>query len=113
MGSVRTLAGRGTLFLDFRFEGRRCREYTALSDTPQNRKRLEKLLTKLEAEIASGTFDYAKTFPSSGAVRPASPPQSAEALGSTDTTRDIAASGMTASSTPATPSLRLYAEQWI
>jgi integrase len=72
MGSVRTLAGRGTLFLDFRFEGRRRREYTALSDTPQNRKRLEKLLARLEAEIAAGTFDYAKTFPSS-AVPPKAP----------------------------------------
>jgi len=113
VGSVRTLAGRGTLFLDFRFEGRRCREYTALSDTPQNRKRLEKLLTKLEAEIASGTFDYAKTFPSSGAVRPASPPPSAGAPESTGGTRDIAASGKTATSTPATPALRLYAEQWM
>jgi integrase len=65
MGSVRQLTGRGTLFLDFRFCGQRCREYTALPDTPANRKRLEKVLAKIETEIAAGTFDYATTFPTS------------------------------------------------
>ena len=42
MGSIRTLAGSGALFLDFRHLGKRCREYTALLDTPANRKRVEK-----------------------------------------------------------------------
>jgi len=65
MGSVRALSGRGTLFMDFRYLGKRCREYTALEDTPANRKRLEKALAKLEADIAAGTFDYAATFPNS------------------------------------------------
>ena len=68
MGSVRTLNGRGTLFMDFRYLGKRCREYTALNDTPPNRKRLEKVLAKIEADIAAGTFDYAATFPNSRAV---------------------------------------------
>ena len=63
MGKVRTLVGRGTLFVDFRFEGKRCREYTALTDTAANRKRLEKFLEKIEAEIAAGTFEYGATFP--------------------------------------------------
>jgi integrase len=65
MGSVRTLASRGTLFLDFRYRGQRCREYTALTDSPANRKRLQKVMDKIEAEIASGTFDYQATFPGS------------------------------------------------
>lgn len=65
MGSIRTLTARGTLFMDFRFQGKRCREYTVLPDTPSNRKRLEKVLSKIEAEIAAGTFDYASTFPTS------------------------------------------------
>ena len=47
MGSVRQLSGRGTLFLDFRYLGQRCREYTALPDTPANRKRLEKALARI------------------------------------------------------------------
>ena len=65
MGSVRTLSGRGTLFFDFRFRGVRCREYTALPDTVANKKRAEKVLQRIEADIAAGTFDYAKEFPGS------------------------------------------------
>lgn len=62
MGSIRTLPSKGTLFMDFRFQGQRLREYTLLADTPGNRKRLQKFLDRIETEIALGTFDYAKTF---------------------------------------------------
>lgn len=62
MGSVRALASKGTLFMDFRFAGQRLREYTVLPDTPANRKRLQKALDRIETEIALGSFDYAKTF---------------------------------------------------
>jgi integrase len=62
MGSIRTLASKGTLFMDFRFGGQRLREYTVLTDTPANRKRLQKALDRIETEIAMGSFDYAKTF---------------------------------------------------
>lgn len=62
MGSIRRLDSRGTLFMDFRFAGERMREYTVLPDTPTNRKRLQKALDRIEAEIALGTFDYQKTF---------------------------------------------------
>jgi integrase len=65
MGSVRRLSGRDTLFMDFRYLGKRCREYTALEDTPANRKRLEKALARIEADMEAGTFDYAATFPTS------------------------------------------------
>lgn len=76
MSSVRTLSGRGTLFMDFRYMGKRCREYTALPDTPANRKRLEKVLAKIETDIVAGTFDYAVTFPGSrnGPTASAVPP---------------------------------------
>ena len=53
MGSVRISDTTGALFMDFRLEGRRCREYTALSDTPTNRKKLERVLARIESEIAS------------------------------------------------------------
>ncbi len=62
MGSIRRLDSKGTLFLDFRYAGQRLREYTALADTPMNRKRLQKALERIEGEIALGTFDYEKTF---------------------------------------------------
>jgi integrase len=52
--------GKGTLFMDFRFQGLRLREYTALTDTPANRKRLQKVLDRIEADIAAGTFEYGK-----------------------------------------------------
>lgn len=56
---------RGKLFFDFRYLGRRCREYTMLDDTPSNRRRMETVLQKIQQDIAMGTFDYARYFPSS------------------------------------------------
>lgn len=48
MGSVRLHPARGTLFLDYRVDGKRHREYTTLSDTPANRAKLERELDRLE-----------------------------------------------------------------
>lgn len=62
MASVRVLEGKNTLFLDFRFHGVRCREYTILPDNVSNRKRLKKALQTIVEEIEAGTFDYEKTF---------------------------------------------------
>lgn len=62
MPSIRVRPETGTLFLDFKFQDRRLREQTALPDTPANRKRLQKVLDRIEVEIALGAFDYAKTF---------------------------------------------------
>jgi len=62
MGSVRVRPETGALFLDFKYQGRRLREQTALPDTPANRKRLQKVLERVETEIAVGSFDYVKTF---------------------------------------------------
>lgn len=106
MGSVRTLVGRGTLFMDFRFEGRRCREYTALADTPANRKRVAKLLATIEAEIAAGTFDHARFFPHSRAKVESQlqPVEIAEAVRPSIAPPVI---------TPETPDLRTFAESWL
>lgn len=65
MGSIRTRADNGQLFFDFRVGGARCREQTALPDTPANRKKLEKILDRIELEIKTGTFDYGRFFPGS------------------------------------------------
>jgi len=51
--------------MDFRYAGQRCREQTLLEDMPANRKKLEKLLQRIEAEITLGIFDYEKYFPNS------------------------------------------------
>ncbi|TEW53862.1 site-specific integrase [Psychromonas sp. RZ22] len=53
------------LVLEFRAQGLRCREQTKLVDTPANRKRMEKLLKVIEAEIMLNTFDFCKYFPNS------------------------------------------------
>lgn len=55
----------GNLFFDFRFRGVRCREYTKLEDTVANRKRMEALLQKMEAEMLLGSFEYDRYFPGS------------------------------------------------
>lgn len=65
MASIRARADSGKLFFDFRFQGVRCREQTLLDDTPANRRRLEKVLQRIELEIHQGVFDYSAFFPGS------------------------------------------------
>ncbi len=67
MGSIRMR--KGTLFFDFRFYGERCREQTTLPDTKPNRKKLETILQRIEAEITLGAFEYGKYFPNSAMVK--------------------------------------------
>ncbi|MDF2177928.1 DUF3596 domain-containing protein [Aliiglaciecola sp. CAU 1673] len=64
MGSINARK-YGKLYLDFRYRNQRCREQTDLRDTPANRKKLQGVLEKIEAEILLGSFDYARTFPNS------------------------------------------------
>jgi len=59
----------GKLFFDFRYEGKRCREQTTLDSTPANRKKLESILKKIEAEITLGTFEYHRYFPNSSKAK--------------------------------------------
>ena len=65
MASIQVRKETGTLIIDFYYQGKRCREQTLLQDTPANRKRIEKFLTKVEEAIALGTFNYREFFPSS------------------------------------------------
>lgn len=68
MGNIRRRKETGKLFFDFRFQNRRCREQTSLADNPANRRKLQSVLEKIEAEITLGTFDYAVYFPKSPLV---------------------------------------------
>lgn len=65
VGKIVARPETGKLYFDFRYRGKRCREQTALSDVPKNRKQLEKILAKIEAEITLGTFEYHQYFPDS------------------------------------------------
>jgi integrase len=53
------------LFVDFRYRGVRCREQTALKDNTSNRKKLETIAERMEAEMLLGTFRYRDYFPDS------------------------------------------------
>ena len=66
MGKVSARSGK--LVVEFRNQGIRCREQTKLLDTAANRKRLDKLLKVIEAEITLETFDYVTYFPKSKRV---------------------------------------------
>ena len=113
MGSIRTLASKGTLFMDFRFAGQRLREYSVLSDTPVNRKRLQKAMDRIDAEIAVGTFDYAKTF---GKPLPTSSDTDSDAhdSGTLSPTKPFQAGQVVGfnGQSVVTPSMAEFANQW-
>lgn len=105
MSSIRSRPETGQLFMDFKFNGSRMREQTTLPDTPANRKRLQKVLERIEGEIAIGGFDYEKTF---GKPLPAK-------LGTEESASAAPAdSGLTLlpNSKAATPLFRDFANQW-
>jgi integrase len=64
MASLRSEIGR--LFIDFRWKGVRCREWTGKTDTSANRAAMRRLVKQIEGEIAGGTFDYLRFFPEGG-----------------------------------------------
>lgn len=94
MGSIRARPQNGKLFFDFRYRGQRCREQTALDDTPVNRKKAKQVLDRIEAEITLGTFDYARYFPNSANAA------------------DFAANDRQGLSRGETPLFRDFAENW-
>ncbi len=65
MSKIRARKESQNLYFDFNFRGQRCREQTTLKESPANRKRLQKMLEKVEAEITLGSFEYSKYFPNS------------------------------------------------
>ena len=65
MASIRARNDSGLLFFDFRWKGVRCREQTSLEENKTNRSRMEKILKKIEDDIAAGIFDYRSYFPGS------------------------------------------------
>jgi integrase len=62
MGSVRVRKSNEQLFFDFRYKGIRCREYSELKDTASNRRKMQKVMDRIDAEIKLGTFVYSHYF---------------------------------------------------
>jgi len=65
MASIQVRKETGNLIIDFYYKGGRCREQTALQDTPSNRKKVQKVLERIDAEIVAGTFEYKRYFQNS------------------------------------------------
>ncbi|MDD2500434.1 MAG: DUF3596 domain-containing protein [Geobacter sp.] len=65
MGNVSVRKETGKLYFDFRYQGQRCREQTLLENTPDNLRKMQTMLKRIDAEITLGTFDYARYFPTS------------------------------------------------
>lgn len=69
MAKVSARKETGRLVIDFTYRGVRCREQTALTDSPANRRRLEPVVTRLKKTLLDGTFSYSEFFPASAMVR--------------------------------------------
>lgn len=108
MGKVRARSDSGKLFLDFYYQGERCRELTALSDTPGNRNKVQKLLERIEKEIDKGRFDYAATFPGSPRAL-----QFSGLGGSSGTPVSRGPAGLRSSDSDRTPRFSEFAETWV
>lgn len=67
MASIRALPS-GKLYIDFRYLDERFRETTLLPDSVANRKRLEAMAKRIEAEIVLGSFKYETYFPQSNSL---------------------------------------------
>lgn len=93
MGNIRARKDNEKLFFDFIYQKVRCREQTALDDTPSNRKKLQTILSRIEAEITLGQFNYAAYFPDSPRALKFQEQQQRSRTGVTDTPlfRDFAA----------------------
>ncbi len=108
MGSIR-VNSKGLLFFDFYYRKVRCREYTRLKDTVANRRRLERVLKKIERGIQEGSFKYADYFPNSRRAR-----LFAESASATVANTPDAAAGEQKAPNPAStlPSFYTFSNQW-
>ena len=82
MAKVTVRKETGKLVIDFTYRGVRCREQTALPDSPQNQKRVQGVIEKIKKAQKDGTFMYREFFPASAlaarfdsVVAPANPVQ--------------------------------------
>ena len=114
MPSIRRRADSDLLFFEFRFLGLRCREQTMLPDTPANRKKLEKILAKIESAIAAGTFIYANYFPNSKALQRLSQSAASVAVEMPVAQADtVEVEGLGKKAGLETPLFQAFANQWV
>jgi integrase len=94
----------GKLLIDFTYRGVRCREQTALDDTPRNRKLVQGVVDRLVTAVKKGTFVYAEFFPGSPMAARSSERKLPEPeLLSLPKVKDE----------PVGPTFKVFAEQWV
>ena len=119
MSSIRSNTS-DQLFFDFYYRNTRCREYTTLSDTPANRKMMDRVMKKIDQEIHAGTFSYRHYFPNSkraslfeSPIIIASPTHEEIVAGATVAARSMRASSQQATvEIGGTPLFSRFADQW-
>jgi integrase len=96
----------GKLVIDFTYKGLRCREQTALDDTPRNRKMVQAVVDRLVAAIKGGTFVYAEFFPGSAV---------AARLNERQTTGSewVAEVSAPKPAEPIGPTFKVFTDQWL
>ena len=104
MSSIQVRKETNCLIVDFYYNGIRCREQTALKDTINNRKKIQQLLTRLDAEILAGTFEYQRYFPKSKLLSRTNPHPTLTAVNT--------ANQEEGKSAHPTPLLRDFVETW-
>lgn len=112
MASIRARKDSGCLFIDFRYSGISCREQTALEDNAVNRKKVQKLVDRIEAEIAAGTFEYSRFFPGSKNAERFSAPSEPNAAANKAVEIDATENGSDPAGVAVTSQLREFAEIW-
>lgn len=105
MAKVTARKETGRLVIDFTYRAVRCREQTALEDSPMNRRRLQPVVDRIKKTIADGSFRYADFFPNS----PLCPRFVDTSHGAS---QELVQAPVRASQTE-TPPFRGFAEQWL
>lgn len=102
MAKVTVRKETGKLVIDFTYRSVRCREQTALPDTPQNRKRVQSVIDGIKKAQSLGQFQYRTFFPDS-------------ALASRFDTEPVKVGDAPSEElkAPATPTFRSFANQWV
>ncbi|HUH57852.1 MAG TPA: DUF3596 domain-containing protein, partial [Pseudomonadales bacterium] len=111
MANVRVDERTSRLYLDFRYQGKRYREFSGLKNTAANTRKLEKLGVKIEQEIVLGTFKYHDHFPESAAGKRFAQ-EELEQIKQATAVGAAVASALQSESTN-TPLFKDFVEEWI
>jgi integrase len=103
MGNVSVRKETGKLYFDFRYKGKRCREQTLLENTPDNLRKMQGMLKRIDAEITLGTFEYARYFPTSPHVSRFQPKDETVVLPSVNVPDD----------NDETPTVEVFSKEWL